>query len=177
MQEDDFDTTPWTTGNLERKDLLSIWKSITHTLISTGHATELHRELDHASRAGREDLSSSGQWPVELCCDPALLSNQSLRMATNSTENNRSACGYDDEGSTDEDWVMSSPGENDIEDNDLCDISPDFITEAADLSHYHSPLLSFEDILTQEELLLPDDGLDDVAPLIGKSSATEPPYP
>jgi len=69
---------------------------------------------------------------------------------------------------------MSSPGESDIEDDDLCDISPNFIAKAADLSHHHSPLLSFEDILTQEELLLPDDGLNDVAPSIGKSLTTAP---
>jgi hypothetical protein len=43
-----------------------------------------------------------------------------------------------------------------------------------DLSH-HSPLLSFEDILAQEESLLPDDGLDDVAPLIDKSSPAPTP--
>ena len=72
---------------------------------------------------------------------------------------------------------MSSSGESDIEDNDLCDISPNFIVEAADLSHHHSPLLSFEDIFAQKESLLPDDGLDDVAPLIGKSSMTEAPCP
>jgi hypothetical protein len=65
---------------------------------------------------------------------------------------------------------MSSPGESDIEDDDLYDISPNFITKAADLSYHHSPLLSFEDILAQEESLLPDDGLDGVAPAIGKSS-------
>jgi hypothetical protein len=154
-----------------------MWKSITHTLISTGHVAELHQELDHASRTGREDPSSGGQWAVESCCDPALLSNESLQAAANSTENNRSACSYDDEESIDGDTVMSSPGESNIEDDDLCDISPNFIAEAADLSHHHSPLLSFEDILAQEESLLPDDGLDDVAPSIGKSSTTEAPCP
>jgi hypothetical protein len=70
---------------------------------------------------------------------------------------------------------MSSPGESDIEDDDLYDISPNFITKAADLSYHHSPLLSFEDILAQEESLLPDDGLDDIAPVLGKSSTTEAP--
>jgi hypothetical protein len=177
MQEDGFDTPPWTAENLDRKDLLSMWKSITHALISTGHVAELHQELDRASQTGREDPSSSGQWAVESCCDPALLSNESLHTAANSTENNRSACGYDDEESIDGDTVMSSPGESDIEDDDLCDISPNFIAKAADLSHHHSPLLSFEDILAQEESLLPDDGLDDVAPSIGKSSTTEAPCP
>jgi hypothetical protein len=172
MQEDGFDT--WTAENLDRKDLLAMWKSITHALISTGHVAELHQELDHASRTGREDLSSGGQWAVESCCDPALLLNESLQTATNSTENDRSACGYDDEESIDGDTVMSSPGESDIDD-DLCDISPNFIAEAADLSHHHSPLLSFEDIFAQEESLLPDDGLDDVAPALGKSSTTEAP--
>jgi hypothetical protein len=43
-------------------------------------------------------------------------------------------CGYDDEECIDEDTVMSSPGESDIDDDDLCDISPNFIAEAADLS-------------------------------------------
>lgn len=70
---------------------------------------------------------------------------------------------------------MSSPGESDIEDDDLCDISLNFIAKAANLSYYYSPLLSFEDILAQEESLLPDDGLDDVAPLIGKSSPAPTP--
>ena len=42
---------------------------------------------------------------------------------------------------------MSSSGESDIEDDDLCDISLNFIAKSADLSHYYSPLLSFEDIL------------------------------
>ena len=83
MQEDGFDT--WTAENLDRKDLLVMWKSITHALISTGHVVELHQELDHASRTGREDLSSGGQWAVESCCDPALLLNESLQTATNST--------------------------------------------------------------------------------------------
>lgn len=72
---------------------------------------------------------------------------------------------------------MSSPGESDIEDDDLCDISLNFITEVADLSHHHSPPLSFEDMLAQEESLLPNDGLDDVAPSIAKSSTTEAPRP
>ena len=42
---------------------------------------------------------------------------------------------------------MSSPGESDIDDDDLCDMSLNFIAKAVDLSHHHSPLLSFEDIL------------------------------
>jgi len=50
-----------------------MWESITHTLISTGHVAELHQELDHASRTGREDPSSGGQWVVESCCDPAAI--------------------------------------------------------------------------------------------------------
>jgi hypothetical protein len=141
MQEDGFDIPPWTAENLDRKDLLSMWKSITHALISTGHVAELHQELDHASRTGREGLSSGDQWAVESCCDPALLSNESLQTTANYTKNNRSACGYDDEESIDGDTVMSSPGESDIEDDDLCDISPNFIAEAADLSQHHNPLL------------------------------------
>ena len=83
-----------------------------------------YQELDHASRTGRENLRSGGQWVVEPCCDPALLSNESLQTAANSTENDRSACGYDDEESIDGDTVMSIPGESDIEDDDLCDIPP-----------------------------------------------------
>jgi hypothetical protein len=70
---------------------------------------------------------------------------------------------------------MSSLGESDIDDDDLCDVSPNFIARAVDLLHYYSPLLSFEDILAQEESLLPDDGLDDVAPSIGKSLIIEAP--
>jgi hypothetical protein len=49
--------------------------------------------------------------------------------------------------------VISNPGESDINDDDLCDISPNFIAKAADLSHYCSPLLSFEDVFAQEEAL------------------------
>ena len=70
---------------------------------------------------------------------------------------------------------MLSPGESDIDDHDLCDIPPNFIAEAADLSHHCSPLLSFEDILAQEELLLSFDGLDDITPSIGKSSTAATP--
>jgi hypothetical protein len=44
MQEDGFDIPPWTAENLDRKDLLSMWKSITHALISTGHVAELHQK-------------------------------------------------------------------------------------------------------------------------------------
>jgi hypothetical protein len=53
MQEDGFDTPPWTAENLDRKNLLSMWKSITHAL--TGHVAELHQELDPASRTSREE--------------------------------------------------------------------------------------------------------------------------
>ena len=72
---------------------------------------------------------------------------------------------------------MLSPGESDIEDDDLCDMSLNFIAKAVDLSHHHSPLLSFEDILFQEESLLPDNGLDNITPSISKSSMTEAPCP
>jgi hypothetical protein len=41
MQEDGFDIPPWTAKNLNREDLLSMWKSITHALISTRHVAEL----------------------------------------------------------------------------------------------------------------------------------------
>jgi hypothetical protein len=58
---------------------------------------------------------------------------------------------------------MSSPGESDIDDDDFYDISANFIAEAADLSHYHSLLPSFEDVLAQEESLLSSDGLDHIA--------------
>jgi hypothetical protein len=44
---------------------------------------------------------------------------------------------------------------SDIEGDGLCDISPNFIVKAANLLYYHSPLLRFEDILAQEESLLP----------------------
>jgi hypothetical protein len=61
MQEDGFNTPPWTTENLDRKDLLSIWKSITYALISTGYITKLYQELDYASQTSHKDLSSGGQ--------------------------------------------------------------------------------------------------------------------
>jgi hypothetical protein len=51
---------------------------------------------------------------------------------------------------------MSSPGESDIDDDDLCDIPSNLIVEAAALSHHRSPPQTFEDILAQEESLLPD---------------------
>jgi hypothetical protein len=139
MQEDGSEIPPWTTEYLDRKDLFSMWRSITHALISTGHVAELHQELDHASRTGREDLrSSDGHWAVGSCRDPA------LQTAANSTENDRLACGYDDDESIDGDTVMSSPVESDIDDDDLCDISPSFTAEVADLSRHRSPLPSFE---------------------------------
>jgi hypothetical protein len=57
-------------------------------------------------------------------------------------------CGYNNEVSINRDIVILSLGESNIEDDDLCDILPNFIAKAADLLHYHSPLLNFEDILT-----------------------------
>jgi hypothetical protein len=79
MREIPVEIPTWTAGeNLDGGDLFSIWKSITHTLISSGHVAELYQELDHASRTGREDLSSGGQWIVKSCCDPALLLNELL---------------------------------------------------------------------------------------------------
>jgi hypothetical protein len=62
MQADGSDILPWTVENLDRKDLFSMWRNITHALISTGHVAELHQELGYASRTGREDLGSDGQW-------------------------------------------------------------------------------------------------------------------
>lgn len=174
MQDDSSEILPWAAKDLDRKDFFLIWKSITRTLISTGHVVELHQELDHTSRTGREDLSSDGQWAVESCRDPARLLNELLETAANSIEN-ESACGYGDEESISGDTVMSSPGESDIDDDDLCDISRNFIADAADLSHHRSPLPSFEDVLAQEKSLLSSDGLEDVAPSIGKRSAAATP--
>jgi hypothetical protein len=42
---------------------------------------------------------------------------------------------------------MLSPGESDIEDDDLYNILLNFIAKAVNLLHYYSPLLSFKDIL------------------------------
>lgn len=66
MQEIPFEISTWTAGeNLDGKDLLLIWKSSTRALISSGHDAELYQELDHASRTGREDPGTDGQWVVE----------------------------------------------------------------------------------------------------------------
>jgi hypothetical protein len=70
---------------------------------------------------------------------------------------------------------MLSLGKSDIKDNNLCNILLNFVAKAIDLLHYHSPLLSFEDIRAQEESLLPDNRLDNVAPLISKSLTTKAP--
>lgn len=103
-----------------------------------------------------------------------MLSNESLQPATNSTENDRLACGHDDEDSIDGDTVMSSPGESEIDDDDdICDILSNLITEAAALSHHRSPLQSFKDIFAQEESFLLCNGLDDATPSIGRSSMAE----
>jgi hypothetical protein len=170
MQEDGSETPPWTAEYLDRKDLFSMWRSITHALISARHVAELRQELDHASQTGREDLrSSDGNWAVGSCRDPALLLNKSLQTAANSTENDGLACGYDNDESINGHTVMSSPVESDIDDDDLCDISPSFIAKVADLSHHRSPLPSFEDVLAQEESLLSSDELDDVTPAIETS--------
>ena len=128
-------------------------------MLSTGHVAELHKELEHASRTGRTDLGSDSLWAIKSCRNPAPLPNESLQA--NSTESGRSACGYRDEEPIDGDMVMSSPGESDIDDDNFCDISANFIAEAADLSNYHSMLPSFEDVLAQEESLLSSDELDD----------------
>jgi hypothetical protein len=45
MQEDGSEIPPWTAEYLDRKDLFSMWRSITHALISTRHVAELHQEL------------------------------------------------------------------------------------------------------------------------------------
>jgi hypothetical protein len=42
---------------------------------------------------------------------------------------------------------MFSPGESDIEDDNLYNILFNFIAKAADLSLYYSPLLSFKGVL------------------------------
>jgi hypothetical protein len=70
---------------------------------------------------------------------------------------------------------MLSPGESNIKDDDLCNILLNFIAKAANLLYYHNLLLSFKNILAQEELLFPDDKLDNVALLIGKSLTTKAP--
>jgi hypothetical protein len=75
MQEAGSEILPWTAENLDRKDLFFMWKSITRALISTRHVAELHQELDHASRTGREDL---GLWAIKSCRSPAPLPNESL---------------------------------------------------------------------------------------------------
>jgi hypothetical protein len=79
MQGDSSSILSWTAEKLDRKDLFLMWKSITHALTSTGYVAELHQELDHASRTGRENLSSGSQWVVESCCDPTF-----KRITTNS---------------------------------------------------------------------------------------------
>jgi hypothetical protein len=56
-------------------------------------------------------------------------------------------CSYDNKEFIDKDTVMLSLGKSNIKDNNLCDISPNFIVKAADLLYYYSLLLSFEDIL------------------------------
>jgi hypothetical protein len=53
MREDCSEIPPWTAENLDHEDLLLMWKSIMHALISTGHVAELHRELNYASQTGR----------------------------------------------------------------------------------------------------------------------------
>ena len=172
MQEDSSKNPPWSAENLDCKDLFSLWKRITYALISTGHVADLRQELDYTSQTGRKDLSSDGQRAVESCRDPALLLNKSLQTANNA-ENNRSVCGYDNEESIDGDTVVLSSGESESDDSDdLCDISSNFIAEAADLSHHRNPLPNFEDILAQEESLLVGDGLGCFTPSVGKSSAT-----
>jgi hypothetical protein len=180
MQGDGSDISYWGAENLDRKDLLWMWKSLTHTLISTGHVAELHQELDHASRTGCEDIN--GQWAIESVHVPALLSKELLQAATNSTDNDRLAWDNGDEESIERDTVMSTPGESEIndvddddddDDDDICDIPSNFIAEAAALPPYHSQPQSFEDIFAQEESLLSCDGLDDVIPSSGRSSTAE----
>jgi hypothetical protein len=56
--------------------------------------------------------------------------------------------------------MLLSPGESDIDDNNLCDIPSNLILEAAAPSHHRNRPQSFEDILAQEESLLSDDGLE-----------------
>ncbi|KAI9769849.1 MAG: hypothetical protein M1840_003843 [Geoglossum simile] len=159
MRNDIFGAPTWTSENLDPSYLILIWKDITHTLISSEYAAELHKELNTAGRTGREDAaggqasSLAYQRHEESCRGPAL-SDESQSVA-NSAENNRSTIEFDIE---DEDTVMSSPDESEADDdiyNDLA-IPSYIIDEAADLSHHgHAcPLLSFEEILAREQSLL-----------------------
>jgi hypothetical protein len=103
-----------------------------------------------------------------------LFSNKLLQTTTNSTENNRSTCGYNKE-SINRDTVISSPGKSDTNDDNLYNISSNFITKAVDLLYYCKLLPDFKDILAQEELLLLSYELDNVTPSISKSSTAAMP--
>ena len=162
MRDDFFGAPTRNIKNLDPSDLILIWRDITQTLISTGHAAELRQALNSASRTGQGDVArdlpsrSVNNCHEESCQGPAL-SDESQPGANNS-ENNRSISSFDSEG----DDGMSSPDESDIDDNiynDL-DVPSYIIDEATDLSQYghgNAPR-SFEEILAQERSLLRCDG-------------------
>jgi len=171
MEEDGSELPPW---SVDRTDFFSMWRSITHTLISTGHVAELYQELDYASQTGREDLNSNNHWAIESYYNSALFSNKLLQITTNSTENNKSIYRYNKK-SINGDTIISSLGESNIDDDNLCNILSNFIAEAADLLYHRNPLPNFENIFAQEELFLSSDGLDDVTLSISKSSTAATP--
>jgi hypothetical protein len=85
MREDLSENPTWTTTeDLSVEGLFLIRKRITHALVSSGRVTELHQELNGASRTGREDSGPCGQLTVGSCRDPRLILNESLEAATDS---------------------------------------------------------------------------------------------
>jgi hypothetical protein len=61
-------------------------------------------------------------------------------------ENNRSTYDYN-KRFINRDIMISNPGENNTDDNNLYNISSNFIVKTANLLYYCNPLPSFEDIL------------------------------
>lgn len=126
MREDPSKLSIWPMEDLNTQDLFLSWKCITLALISTGHAAQLHRELDNACRTGSEEQVSDDQSAIsypfltihqdasrsvyldynDSCRQPALLSINSQATTINIKEKGRSASVFDHD--EDRDIIMSS---------------------------------------------------------------------
>lgn len=131
-------------GTLDHKDLFSIWKNITHSLISQGRGTELQRELDISQTGHRDGVFRDSYW------DTAQRGDNSLQIAANNKEG--TPWTYVDDESSDADMVTSSEYDSENEDDDVWDIPRDLIDDAAALPCRALPQ-TFEDIFENEEMV------------------------
>ncbi|KAG9229904.1 hypothetical protein BJ875DRAFT_488485 [Amylocarpus encephaloides] len=110
--------------NLDRSSLISIWKDVTHALISLGYVTELHEELKATSRTSHVYQS------YKESCRELALPDQSQSNA-NYRENDRLTGKFGSEGDED---TSADDSEVDEDIHDDLYVPSYIIDEAADLS-------------------------------------------